>query len=233
MNNNTRAYIAEFLGTFILVFLGCAAVWATSFPGYGAGPLVPALAHGFAVVMAVYSFGNISGAHLNPAVSFGFALSGAISWGRALAYAGVQVLAGIVAAFVLSLLVGRDQVGRFGAFYLGGTGVFAGLFTELILTFILVTVILKVSTGGKVANTAGIVVGLTLIACILGGSLITGASLNPARTIGPALMNLFSANTPADRAVDIVVHLVAYIAGPILGALLAAVVERYVLPNDR
>jgi glycerol uptake facilitator protein len=180
----------------------------------------------------VYAYGNISGAHLNPAISLGYALSGAISWAKAATYAGIQLLASLVAVVILRLIVGGDGVGRFGAFWLGNTGVFAGLLTELVLTFILMTAVLNVAVRGKATGHAGAVIGMTVAGCLLAGGLITGASMNPARSIGPAIMNLFSANTLPERATDIIVSQVAYIAGPVGGALLAALVDRILNPSD-
>lgn len=214
-----RAFLAEFIGTFALVFVGSAAVWVSSQAGYAGGPLVPAFAHGLVIVFAAYSLGHISGAMLNPAVTVAVALAGGIDWVKAGIYIVVQLLAGIVAALLLNTLLlapgGIRPAAQFGAFsynalYVNSIG---ALFIEAILTFLLAFVVLQAAIKGRAGNLAGLAIGLTLASAILAGGALTGASLNPARSLGPALI-----------AGDLS-QIWIYLLGPVLGAGLAAVLS--------
>ena len=221
MNGNGKAYLAEFIGTFTLVFIGCASVWATTNPGYAAGPIVPAFGHGLAIVFAAYALGHISGAHINPAVTLSCALYGAISWPKAVGYWIVQILGGIVAALVLSFII-PNQAANFGAFSYGTNTTFAGaVLMEAILTFFLCTAVLQGAVAGKAGHFAGLAIGLTLTLSILGGGAITGASLNPARTLGPAIVAAIGGAS--------ISQVPAYLIGTLLGGAIAALVSRYAL----
>lgn len=222
MFSNTKAYIAEFIGTFTLVFIGSASVWAAG--KLNTGPIVPAFAHGLCIVIAAYTMGHVSGAHLNPAVTLACAIDGAISWAKAVVYWIVQIVAAIVAAFVLTIIL-PNQAANFGAFSFGDNTTFVGaVLTELILTFLLASMVLQAAVRGRAGNLAGLVIGLTLTACILAGGAITGASLNPARTLGPAIVAALSGASIAQMP--------AYLIGTLLGAALAAVVQKFVLNPD-
>ncbi|MCS7054573.1 MAG: aquaporin [Thermoflexales bacterium] len=228
---NWKALVAEFIGTFTLVFVGSAAVWfAKTTPGYAAGPLIPALAHGFAVVFAAYALGKISGAHLNPAVTTAIAIAGGIDWVKAAFYIVTQIVAALVAALLLNaLLLPAAPSGAavaaanfFGAFSYNTavTTSIGALFTEAILTFFLAFAVVMGAVYGKAGDLAGLVIGLTLVMAIVAGGGISEASLNPARSIGPALV--------AGKLDNIWI----YIIGPVLGAAAAAAVVRYVFdPN--
>jgi len=221
MNGNGKAYLAEFIGTFTLVFIGCATVWVTTTPGYAAGPIVPAFGHGLAIVFAAYALGHISGAHINPAVTLSCALYGAISWPKAVGYWIVQILGGIVAALVLSLII-PNQAANFGGFSYGTNTTFAGaVLMEAILTFFLCTAVLQGAVAGKAGHFAGLAIGLTLTLSILGGGAITGASLNPARTLGPAIVAAIGGAS--------ISQVPAYLIGTLLGGAIAALVSRYAL----
>ena len=223
MNGNGKAYLAEFIGTFTLVFIGCASVWATSVTGYGGGPIVPAFGHGLAIVFAAYALGHISGAHINPAVTLSVALYGAISWTKAIGYWIVQILGGIVAALVLSFII-PNQAANFGGFSYGTNTTFVGaVLMEAILTFFLCTAVLQGAVAGKAGHFAGLAIGLTLTLSILGGGAITGASLNPARTLGPAIVASLGGLSTAMSQVP------AYLIGTLLGGAIAAVVSKYAL----
>jgi len=223
MNGNGKAYLAEFIGTFTLVFIGCATVWVTTTPGYAAGPIVPAFGHGLAIVFAAYSLGHISGAHLNPAVTLSCAIYGAISWPKAVGYWITQILAGLVAALALSFII-PNQAANFGGFSFGTNTTFAGaVLMEMILTFFLCTAVLQGAVAGKAGQFAGLAIGLTLTLSILGGGAITGASLNPARTLGPAIVASMGGLSTALSQVP------AYLIGTLLGGAIAAVIHRYVL----
>jgi glycerol uptake facilitator-like aquaporin len=112
-----KAYIAEFIGTFTLVFIGCASV---ALAPAGVGPIMPALAHGLALMSAIYALGHISGAHVNPAVTVGVAIAGAIEWGKAILYIIAQILGALVAALILSSIL-PGQAASFGAFSFSAT----------------------------------------------------------------------------------------------------------------
>jgi aquaporin Z len=192
-----RRIAAEIIGTFILVFGGCgSAVFAAAFPGVGIGMLGVALAFGLTVLGCVYALGPISGAHLNPAVSFGLALSGRFAWRDLPGYVIAQVVGAVLASGLLLLLL-RGQPGGydphvagmaangFGEHSPGGYGFPAAFVSETVLTFIFLIVVLG-STRHASAH-AGIAIGLTLTLVHLIGIPITNVSVNPARSTGPAL----------------------------------------------
>jgi aquaporin Z len=216
----SSALIAEFIGTFALIFIGAGA------GALGIGGLVGvAFAHGLVIVAFAYAYGHISGTHLNPAVTIGLWAGGQIQAARAAAYIVVQVLGGIVGAMALRV-VGRGVGADAGlgntvladALTIGNAIVTvtpaAGFMVEAILTFFLVNTIFNAAVSGKAGNMAGLAIGMTLTFSILMGGPLTGASLNPARTLGPAVVT----GNFADLWV--------YIAGPIAGAVLAALLYR-------
>ena len=194
-----RKLTGEALGTFILVFGGCGtAVMAAAFPELGVGFLGVALAFGLTVLAGVYALGPISGAHFNPAVSFGLACAGQFSWRELPGYIAAQLIGAIVGAGVV-LLIANGQMGGydahlqglasngFGAHSPGGYSLGAGLLAEVVLTFIFVTVILGATARSASTAQAGIAIGLTLTLVHLVDIPITNASVNPARSTGPAL----------------------------------------------
>jgi len=219
-NSLSKALVAEFIGTFALIFIGAGA------GALGIGGLVGvAFAHGLVIVGFAYAYGHISGTHINPAVTLGLLAAGKIEAGKAAAYVVVQILGGLVAAFTLRWVLG-GVVGGLGATTLqtltvGGSTVtitpLIGLVLEAILTFFLVNTVLNAAVSGKAGGHAGLAIGLTLTFAILMGGPLTGASLNPARSIGPALA---SGNT-ADLWV--------YLVGPVLGGVVAGLLYRGVL----
>ncbi len=219
--NLWKALVAELVGTFALVFIGGGAV------AIGAGGLLgAALAHGMVVIGFAYAYGHISGAHINPAVTIGVWSAGLMDAGRALSYVVFQLVGGVLAGVALRFVLGGTESGLGAttladAVTVGQTVVKVtpgvGLFVEAVLTFFLVNVVLNAGAHDKVNELDGIAVGFTLVFCILMGGPLTGASLNPARTLGPAL------------AADIYDHIWVYFAGPVLGALSAAALWRYVL----
>ena len=216
----SSALIAEFVGTFALIFIGAGA------GAMGVGGLVGvAFAHGLVIVAFAYAYGHISGTHLNPAVTIGLWVGGQIEAARAVGYIVVQLLGGIAGAMTLRLLAtrtgGRADSGL-GATVLAkavpvGDAIVtmtpaAGFFVEAILTFFLVNTIFNAAVSGKAGNLAGLAIGMTLIFCILMGGPLTGASLNPARTIGPAVVT--------GNYADLWVYIVGPIAGGVIAALL-------------
>jgi MIP family channel proteins len=189
-----QALLAEFLGTFFLCFAGIAAILsATTAVGSGAGIVGIALAHGLALSVAVNAFGGISGAHFNPAVSAAFLLTGRLPPGRFLPYVIVQLAGATVAAAACRALFLPDAVmeAQLGiplpAAWVSTGGV---LLTEFIMTFLLMTAIIgtAVDERGKAVKIGGFGIGLTVAFNILAGGAVTGASMNPARSFGPALV---------------------------------------------
>jgi len=203
----STSLLAEFIGTFALIFIGAGA------GALGDGGLVGvALAHGLVIVGFAYAYGHISGTHINPAVTLGVWAAGKMDTTRALAYVAVQLLGGIVAAFTLAWVLGA-RAGTLGATVLAdGVSPTQGLVLELILTFFLVNTVLNAAVSGKGGAAAGLAIGLTLTFCILMGGPLTGASLNPARTLGPAVAT--------GNFADIWLYFVGPIAGGVLAGLL-------------
>lgn len=204
-----KAFFAEFLGTFCLVFCGTGAIVIDSLTQGGVTHVGIAFTFGLIVLSMIYAFGDISGAHLNPAVTLGFLSARRISAHRAFGYIIFQVLGGLLASYILFLLFGN--VASLGATLPAySSGQSFGL--ELILTWILMLVILCVSTGSKEVGTmAGIAVGGIIALEALFAGPISGASMNPARSLAPALL---SGNFQS---------LWVYVTAPFLGAVLAVI----------
>ena len=202
---NTKALLAEFIGTFSLIFIGAGA------GAIGVGGLIGvALAHGLVLVSMAYAYGSISGTHINPAVTLAVALSGRIKWMDALGYWMAQLAGGIFGAGALFVVLGGAGSGLGATVPAAGVGAGQAIMLEAVLTFLLVNVILHTTEKKTATPFAGLAIGLTLVAAILMGGPLTGASLNPARTLGPALFT----NGLGDVWI--------YVLGPALGAALAA-----------
>lgn len=199
----TRNLLAEFVGTFTLVFIGAGTAAA------GGSLTDIAIAHGFVIVALACALGPISGAHFNPAVTFGIVVAGAMQLREAASYWAAQFLGGAVAAGVLAWILGVAS--GIGMTRLAATiDPARGVAVEAILTFFLVTVILSAAVAGRGGGMAPVAIGATLTFCILMGGRLTGASLNPARSLGPAL---FTGEFG---------QLWIYFAGPLVGAAVAA-----------
>ena len=190
-----KKYVAECIGTFVLTFLGCG---TAMFLGCGtpAGVVGTAIAFGLSVIAMAYTIGGISGCHINPAITFGVALSGRMKWGEAIGYWIGQIIGAIIAGAVLVLIVkvtgapgamgNPAGLGTNGVANAGGVG--GALLVEFIATFLFVLVVLGTTDAKKGAgNLAGLAIGLTLILIHLVCINLTGTSVNPARSIGPAL----------------------------------------------
>ena len=187
-----KKYFAECIGTFVLTLLGCG---TAMFLGCNtpAGVVGTAIAFGLTVVAMAYTIGGISGCHINPAITFAVALSGRMKWGEAVGYWIGQVVGAIIAGAVLLLLTKvvaapdlTGGLGTNGVVNAGGVG--GALLVEFIATFIFVLVVLGTTDAKKGAgNLAGLAIGLTLILVHLVCINLTGTSVNPARSIGPAL----------------------------------------------
>lgn len=219
----TKKLIAEALGTFILVLFGCG---AAVLMGAEIGMLGISFAFGLAIVAAAYGLGAISGAHLNPAVSLGMVAAGRMSVGDFIGYAVAQTLGAILGAAVLYLVAsgkadydmasnGLGQNG-YGAGYLGEYSLTAALIFECVMTFVFVTVILGATGTGSATGFAGLAIGLTLAAIHLVGINVTGVSVNPARSVGPAL---FVGGTA-------LAQLWVFVAAPLVGGVIAGVLYR-------
>ena len=210
---NTKNLVAEFVGTFALIFIGAGAL------AIGQANLVGvALAHGLVIVTFAYAYGHISGTHINPAVTLGLLIAGEIEFVAAIGYWIVQFLGGILGAVVLNAVL--PNPGDLGVTILSeGVGVGQGLVVEIVLTFFLVNTIFNTAVSGKAGNFAGLAIGLTLVLAILMGGPLTRASLNPARTLGPAIVS--------GNYADIWL----YFVGPLIGAILAAILYIGVLKD--
>ncbi len=194
--NLLRESLAELIGTFVLVFVGSAAVLVA--PIFGV--VVPALAHGLVLCGLIYTYGHISGAQINPAVTVGLTVSGKQDVTRSAYYIVAQFIGGIIAALVLVAVFPQDNAGvaaflgenayNFGQTtgFLTADSVWTAAIYEAILTFFLVSAVVQAAVFGRAGQLAGIAIGFTLAASILAGGAATGASLNPARTLGPALV---------------------------------------------
>ena len=218
---NYKVFVAELIGTFALVFVGSAVGM------YNAGLVAIALGHGLTLAVFAYTYGHISGAHINPAVTFGLALNGTLQWGEAVVYWVAQFAGAVLAGFVLNAVVGVVSPEAFAAAQT--TGVLTQGFpyyamgVEALLTFFLVSTVLHTAVAGKAGPLAGWAIGTALAIAILAGGPLTGASLNPARTFGPAAV--------AGTARDGMMYLV-YFLGPLLGSAIAVGAYRLLEPTE-
>ncbi len=208
-----KKYVAEAIGTFTLVFFGCATV---IFMKGEVGQLGVAFAFGLSFTAMAYSIGHVSGAHLNPAVSTGALFAGRLSTKDYISYVVAQVFGGIVAALVLLVIVqGRTEGYDVAAEGLAATGwgdyaMTSALAFEVIATAMFVLVILGATQDGAPTMMAGLVIGLTLTLVHLAGITISGASVNPARSIGPAMIESIQGG-------DAISQLWLYIVAPLIG----------------
>ena len=222
--------VAELIGTFILVFTGCAVAVAAIIQRPTAGPafydsLAVALAFGLALAVIVAAIGHISGAHVNPAVTLGLAATNKFSWKYVPIYIGAQLVGAILGAIAVWICYGeaaREVADLAATFPTDGVGDIRALLAEILVTFILVFVIISVATDERApAGVAPLAVGFALACGVFIAGPITGGSLNPARTLGPMIVaGQFGA-------------VWVYIVGPIVGAVLAALLyDRFVSQAD-
>uniref|UniRef100_A0AC34QLY8 Aquaporin n=1 Tax=Panagrolaimus sp. JU765 TaxID=591449 RepID=A0AC34QLY8_9BILA len=232
--------LAEFVGTLVFVFVGT----MSGTTGAAAGLTGAALAHGFTIFTMVATFGHISGGHFNPAVSLGITLSGKLPPTHFPMYAISQLLGGCVGAVLCRVCSTKDlyTAGLGGATLLGRSGnsnvaTFSwseGFVTEIMLTAILVTVILHTAVDTSTNVLAPLAIGLTLSLDVFAGGPATGASMNPARSLGPNIMasafvsfsDRLATNLPYNSSSQIWSYHWIYWAGPFLGAALAAALYR-------
>ena len=214
--NLLKKCTAEFIGTFVLVFFACgtAAVVGCSAEN-GTGYLLTALAFGLVIVAMAYSIGNISGCHINPAVSIAMLVSGKLSVKDFIGYLIAQFAGATAGAAVLMAFVGKES--GLGANVLYEGNIALSILIEIILTFVFVIAILGVTSKIENSAVSGIVIGLTLTLVHILGISFTGTSVNPARSFGPALF------VGGDALTNVWVFLVA----PLVGGVLAALVYKF------
>ena len=210
--------VAEFIGTFTLVLLGCG---SAVIAGADIGLTGISFAFGLALIGMAYGIGPVSGCHINPAVSLGMVAAGRMEMGEAVKYIIAQVAGAIVAALALLLIasgkadysVAENGLGQngWGAGYLGEYSMVAAFVFEVLATFLFMVVILGSTGPGTPAAMAGLAIGLALVVIHLVGINVTGVSVNPARSIGPAL---FAGGTA-------IAQLWLFIVAPIIGAGIA------------
>ncbi|MEZ5774257.1 MAG: aquaporin [Hyphomicrobiaceae bacterium] len=213
--------LAEFIGTFTLVLLGCG---AAVIAGSQVGVLGIAFAFGLALIAMAYGIGPVSGCHINPAVSLGALIAGRMTTGDFITYVIAQCLGAIAGAFVLYMIVTGKLTGHdvaaaglgqngWGAGYLGEYGMGAAFVFEAVATFLFLLVILGSTGAGAPGAMAGLAIGLTLVVIHIVGIQVTGVSVNPARSLGPALFAGSGAMS----------QLWLFIVAPCLGAAVAGV----------
>ena len=219
---NTKALIAEFIGTFTLIFIGVGAIAADYLSGGKLGLTGIALAHGLAIAVMVSATAAVSGGHLNPAVTIGLWSAQKIDITSALGYVAAQCLGGIAAAFLIKGAVPAEALTMVG---MGtpapgpGISVMAALLTEIVLTFFLVFVVYGTGVDKRAPKVGGLFIGLTVALDIMMGGPISGAAMNPARHLGPALLG---------GGTELIW---LYWLGPVAGGILAAMVYRSVLES--
>ena len=213
-----KKYFAEFIGTFVLVFFACGTAALVGCDAVnGAGYLLTALAFGLVIVAMAYSIGNVSGCHINPAVSIAMLVSGKMTVADFIGYIIAQFAGAIAGAAALKpISVAAAEEGAELA--LGCNGLFNGsvassIIIEIILTFVFVLAILGVTSKDEYANVAGLVIGLSLTLVHILGIALTGTSVNPARSFGPALI------AGGEALKNVWVFIVAPLAGGVLAAL--------------
>ncbi|WP_297520790.1 MIP family channel protein [uncultured Clostridium sp.] len=220
----TKKVIAEFIGTFVLVFIGPSTAVLGGGIG-GIGILGIAMAFGVAIMAMCYSIGTISGCHINPAVSIAMFINRRMSFKELIAYIISQCLGAIAASGVLYLILkaGNMPLDNFGQDGFGHYAWWGAFLTEFVLTFIFVLVILVVTGKKGSPIVAGIVIGVALTAVHLVGIPITGTSVNPARSLGPAL---FAGGIAMKQ-------LWLFIVAPIAGAILSSIVSMFILDSEK
>ena len=210
--SSIRKYVAELIGTFVLVFLACGTAAVVGCDAVnGAGYLLTALAFGLVIVAMAYSIGNVSGCHINPAVSIAMLVSGKMSVKDFIGYVVAQFVGATAGAGALAAFVGKQSGLGANGLYNGSVG--SSIVIEIILTFIFVLAILGVTSKKEYSSVAGLVIGFALTLVHILGISFTGTSVNPARSFGPALF------VGGEALKNVWVFIVAPLAGGILAAL--------------
>jgi len=217
--NIFKKYVAEFIGTAVLVFMGCGSAVFLGAATSG-GHLAVAFAFGLSIVAMAYVIGSVSGCHINPAVSLAVFLDKRMNGKDFVGYIVSQcagALCGAVLLMIISGIASVDMTGNLGSNLAAGAGGYGGaFFIEVVLTFIFVLTILGVTADASKGSVAGIVIGLTLVFVHIVGIPLTGTSVNPARSLGPALLAGGAALS----------DLWVFILAPLVGSMLAALVYR-------
>jgi len=225
-----KKYAAEFIGTFWLVLGGCgSAALSAAFPEVGIGLLGVSFAFGLTVLTIAYSLGHISGAHLNPAVSVGLWIGGRFSTKDLVPYIIAQILGGLAAAGILSIIVtgngstiGDFAANGYGDHSPGKYSMEAALITEMVMTFMFLIIILGATDKKASGGFAGLAIGLALTLIHLISIPVTNTSVNPARSISQAIF-------VGGWAID---QLWLFIVAPIAGAILAGIVYKFLSSED-
>jgi aquaporin Z len=222
--SDIQKYLAELIGTFILVFFGCGAAVVA---GASLGVLGIAFAFGLAVLVMVYAIGPVSGCYINPAITIAMLVNGKIPSKDAIIYIIVQCIGAIIASvLLLAIMTGNpaysltaDGLGQngYGIASPGGYSMVSGFIAEIVLTFVFLIVIFGATSKAAPAGFAGIAIGLSLTRIHIVGIMITGTSANPARSLGPAIVVGGTA----------LAQLWLFIIAPVIGAVLAALVWKY------
>lgn len=219
-----KKFCAEFIGTFTLVLLACGTatiIGCDTISGY----MLTAIAFGLVIVAMAYSIGNVSGCHINPAVSLGVLINGGMSVKEFIVYIIAQFTGATAGAAVLGLIVVRGfdkSLGTNGFYHDSWIRSFV---VEVILTFIFVLVILGVTSKKKYEKCAGLVIGFTLTLVHIFGIYFTGTSVNPARSFGPALIKAFTGDTTALSQYWV------FLLAPLVGAVIAALVFKFLIKS--
>ena len=209
-----KKYVAEFIGTCTLVFFGCGTA-AKLGCDTGAGYALTALAFGLVIVAMAYSIGNISGCHVNPAVSLAMLIGGKLKIKDCCGYVVAQFAGATLGALALRVALGKASTLGTNALYCGSWK--ASLLIEIVLTFTFVLAILGVTDKLEISPVAGLVIGLTLTLVHILGIAFTGTSVNPARSFGPAIL----------VGGDALSALWVFIVAPLVGGALAALVYKF------
>ena len=208
-----KKYIAEAVGTMLLTLVACG-IAVTS----GVDLVATSLAFGLVIVASAYSIGNVSGCHINPAVSISLYVAGKMTLKECACYIASQVVGAFAGSLILGLILGGfTSLGANGL--VGNTTVLVALVVEVILTFIFTTTILGVTDKKENGHATGIVIGLTLTLVHLFGLPFTGTSVNPARSLAPAVL----------QGGDALCNVWIFIVAPIVGAVLSGLFYKYVL----
>lgn len=230
---NMKKYAAEFIGTAVLVIFGCGSAVAANTLAAENGAQIPlalstlliAFAFGLSIVAMAYSIGNVSGCHINPAVSFGMLVAGKMDVKEFIGYIVAQFIGGIAGAGVLVAFFGSNEsLGQngYGELSALGTSMGTAFLVEVVLTFVFVLLILGVTSKTENGAVAGLVIGLTLTLIHILGIPFTGTSVNPARSFGPALLGGGTALS----------QVWLFIVAPLVGAAIAALVYKYLLTSE-
>ena len=220
-----KKYVAEFFGTFVLVFIGCGTAMLVGCDAKnGSGYLLTALAFGLAIVAMAYGFGNISGGHVNPAVSLAVLINGGMNTTDFCGYVVAQILGATFGSGQLAAIFGAggitDMTGGMACNGLpadAASPMLAAILVEIITTCIFIVTILGVTSKKQTHGSfGGLVIGLTLVALHIVSIGITGTSVNPARSLGPAIVSAISGD---NRGIS---NILAFIVGPLIGAAIGA-----------